>query len=57
MLAEAQIDAYIADRYFRKRDPRFDNAGRYKERTTGRKPEKNAHGNVKRYPRDNHKIV
>lgn len=34
MLAEAQIDAYIADRYFRKRDPRFDNAGRYKERTT-----------------------
>ncbi|AGF78772.1 transposase [Desulfocapsa sulfexigens DSM 10523] len=34
MLAEEQIDAYIADRYFRKRDPRFDNAGRYKERTT-----------------------
>lgn len=34
MLAEEEIDAYIADRYFRKRDPRFDNAGRYKERTT-----------------------
>jgi len=34
MLAEEEIDAYIADRQFRKRDPRFDNAGRYKERTT-----------------------
>ncbi len=34
MVAEENIDAYIADRYFRKRDPRFDNAGRYKERTT-----------------------
>ena len=34
MLAKEQIDAYIADRHFRKRDPRFDNAGRYKERTT-----------------------
>jgi transposase len=34
MLAEDGIDAYIADRHFRKRDPRFDNSGRYKERTT-----------------------
>jgi transposase len=34
MLAEEGIDAYIADRSFRKRDSRFDNAGRYKERTT-----------------------
>lgn len=34
MLAEEQIDAYIADRHFRKRDPRFDNAGRFKERST-----------------------
>ncbi len=34
MLAQKRIDAYIADRHFRKRDPRFDNAGRYKERTT-----------------------
>ena len=34
LLAEEEIDAYIADRQFRKRDPRFDNAGRYKERTT-----------------------
>jgi transposase len=34
MLAEEEIDAYIADRQFRKRDPRFDNTGRYKERTT-----------------------
>lgn len=33
-LAEQNIDGYIADRHFRKRDPRFDNAGRYKERTT-----------------------
>ncbi len=33
-LAEERIDAYIADRYFRKRDPRFDDAGRYKERST-----------------------
>ena len=34
MLAEEEIDAYIADRQFRKRDPRFDTTGRYKERTT-----------------------
>ncbi len=34
MLAKQGIDAYIADRYFRKRDRRFDNAGRFKERTT-----------------------
>jgi transposase len=34
MLAEEEIDGYIADRHFRKRDPRFDNAGRYKDRTT-----------------------
>lgn len=33
-LAAEQIDAYIADRHFRRRDPRFDDAGRYKERTT-----------------------
>ncbi|SDU59152.1 transposase [Desulfobacula phenolica] len=31
MLAEENIDAYVADNLFRKRDPRFDNAGRYKE--------------------------
>ncbi len=33
-LAEKHIDAYVADRHFRKRDPRFDNVGRYKERST-----------------------
>lgn len=33
-LAEENIDGYSADRYFRKRDPPFDDAGRYKERTT-----------------------
>ena len=33
MLAKELIDGYIADRYFRKRDPRFDNSGRFKERT------------------------
>ena len=33
MLAEQEIDGYIADRYFRKRDPAFDNYGRYKERS------------------------
>lgn len=33
-LGEKQIDAYIADRYLRRCDPRFDDAGRYKERTT-----------------------
>jgi hypothetical protein len=32
MLAEENIDAYVADNRFRKRDPRFDNAGRDKER-------------------------
>ena len=33
MLAEKNIDAYIADTQFRKRDPKFANADRYKERT------------------------
>lgn len=32
-LGREQIDGYIADRYMRKRDPRFDDSGRYKERT------------------------
>jgi len=34
MLAEEGIDGCIADRQFRQGDPRFDNAGRYKERAT-----------------------
>lgn len=33
-LAEEQGDAYVADLHFRRCDPRFDDAGRYKERTT-----------------------
>ena len=33
MLTEEEIDGYVADRHFRRRDPRFDNAGRYKERS------------------------
>jgi hypothetical protein len=32
MLMENGIDAYIADTQFRKRDPRFEDYGRYKER-------------------------
>jgi transposase len=32
MLAEEGIDAYVADRHFRKRDPRFIDRDRYKER-------------------------
>ncbi|ADH85190.1 transposase [Desulfurivibrio alkaliphilus] len=32
MLASAEIDAYVADNRFRKRDPRFVDADRYKER-------------------------
>lgn len=32
MLAEKQIDAYVADPQMRSRDPRFDHSGRYKER-------------------------
>jgi hypothetical protein len=32
MLFAAGVDAYIADKLFRKRDPRFVNADRYKER-------------------------
>ena len=32
MLTEHQIDAYVADPQFRKRDPRFADADRYKER-------------------------
>jgi transposase len=31
MLAEERIDAYVADHLFRKRDPRFAEAGRFKE--------------------------
>lgn len=33
MLHEQRIDAYVADPHFRKRDPRFADADRYKERT------------------------
>lgn len=33
MLAEKEIDGYVADKQFRKRDPRFDGADRYKERS------------------------
>jgi transposase len=33
MVMEAGIDAYIPDTHFRKRDPRFANIDRYKERT------------------------
>lgn len=33
MLAKEGIDGYVADNLFRKRDPRFDNSGRYKEQT------------------------
>jgi transposase len=32
MLAEKEIDGYVADNRFRKRDPLFQDAGRYKER-------------------------
>ena len=32
MLADRQIDGYVADNQFRKRDPRFTDSGRYKER-------------------------
>lgn len=30
MLLKEGVDSYVADRYFRKRDPRFDHSGRYK---------------------------
>ena len=33
MLAEKEIDGYVADKQFRKRDPRFVEADRYKEQT------------------------
>ncbi|WP_457572118.1 IS1182 family transposase, partial [Desulfovulcanus sp.] len=33
MLAEKEIDAYVADNQFRKRDPRFAEYGRYKEQS------------------------
>ncbi|BCL59719.1 hypothetical protein DGMP_04120 [Desulfomarina profundi] len=33
MLAEKQIDAYVADNQFRKRDPRFKDYDRYKKRS------------------------
>lgn len=32
MLCENEIDAYVADKLFRKRDPRFDDNNRYKKR-------------------------
>ena len=51
MLADEQIDAYIADRHFRKRDRRFDNAGRYKEKTTEKRRKRD--GSRKQFlPRD-----
>ena len=31
-LATSAVDAYVADREMRRRDPAFANAGRYKER-------------------------
>ena len=33
MLSEQEIDAYVADTHFRKRDPRFADADRFKERS------------------------
>jgi transposase len=40
MLAKEGIDAYVADNQFRKRDPRFDNAGRYKTSVKQKKDKK-----------------
>jgi transposase len=47
MLMEQGIDAYVADTQFRKRDPRFANRERYKERT--KKEYAAAHGTTTTY--------
>jgi hypothetical protein len=42
MLADNKIDAYVADPHMRCRDPRFDHAGRYKERARKERKRRNA---------------
>lgn len=41
MLADNEIDAYIADPHMRSRDPRFDHAGRYKTRAKKERKRRN----------------
>lgn len=41
MLADEEIDAYIADPKMRSRDPRFDNSGRYKTKSQQERKRKN----------------
>ena len=42
MLADNTIDAYVADPHMRRRDPRFDHAGRYKESAKKERKRRNA---------------
>jgi transposase len=41
MLAENRIDGYVADNQFRKRDPKFADVGKYKERSRKERAKKN----------------
>ncbi|OKY74488.1 MAG: transposase [Desulfobulbaceae bacterium DB1] len=43
MLSEQEIDAYVADTGFRKRDPRFADVDRYKERTRKERARRSGH--------------
>jgi transposase len=46
MLYEQQIDGYVADPLFRKRDPRFADADRYKERTRQERARRSGHNRL-----------
>lgn len=46
MLSEQQIDAYVADTRFRKRDPRFADADRYKERSRKERTRRSGHNRL-----------
>jgi len=46
MLSEQEIDAYVADTQFRKRDPRFADVDRYKERSRKERAQRSGHNRL-----------
>ena len=55
MLADEQIDAYVADTRFRQRDPRFNDVDKYKERS--RKERSKKSGETKRFATEDFKFA
>jgi hypothetical protein len=55
MVAEQDIDAYIADTRFRQRDPRFNDVEKYKERT--RKERAQKAGTIKKFTTNDFKFA